>query len=248
MTQLTAGTGISLDPLGGTGIVKITATGAAAAVDSVSKIIDGDGPGGISISPATGVGDVTISSDKEWKLLAMGDDWTEEAIITIKETGVSFTTDLNYTMQRTNVGFLNWPKDPVNEIMFRPENPMDDYCVGGKFTMDLVTSGTGTYPKCQDRGFMGSIFHNTEDADEDDGIKLVINGVDMEYCPSQYGDRSNGTTSSYPGVQGEQEYFSPICYYRAGSDYASSTITELQIKEVDWSPSFSTWKWEIWYR
>ncbi|KKT38022.1 MAG: hypothetical protein UW27_C0006G0001 [Parcubacteria group bacterium GW2011_GWA1_44_13] len=118
------------------------------------------------------------------------------------------------------------------------------YCVGGGFTQNLTT-GAGTYPKCQDLHYQGTVLTRSN-INEDDAIKIAINGSDMEYCPDQLGRKSN--SAAFPGTYGYLDYFSPECHYKAGTDYLSSFVTKIEVKEIDWSGDFGKWTWEIWYR
>ena len=220
-------------------------TAAAAEADTLNTVT---GRGNTTTNSVT-VSNATIGGDiinNNWKILARGSDWAEEAVITLNSAGSSFNVDDGFNDQRVNTAIFSWPDGSVNEIMFMPKNTSEaGWCVGGNFIMNITSNAGGTSPKCTDfyNQADGSVFR--QEVTEDDAIQIAIDGVDMIYCPDQYG--RNGSLN-YPGTQGEYTYFDPICHYKAGTDYASSTISVIEIKEIDWSPSYGAWHWEIWYR
>lgn len=181
--------------------------------------------------------------DGEWKMLAQGSDWTEEALITLQAAGPSFDTDHDYADQKVNIGTFNWPQSGVvKEIIFKINNRGDDYCAGGGFTLNLGSNVESA--GCQDWGYQGTILTPWEGF-QDDGIQIAIDGVDMAYCPDQYGRVSSSAT--YKGTIGHR-YWGTQCYYKATVDYASQNINKIEIKEYDHSPDFGIWEWEIWYK
>jgi len=181
-------------------------------------------------------------SSEGYKLLAQGFDWTEEAIITITSSGISFDTDQEYGFQKVNPVLYGLPSG-ISEIIFKVKNDGDDYCVGGNGVLSL-DEGTGTNAKCTDYQYQGTTLTKLN-SEQDDWIRLSINGIEMNECPDQLERTPN---SGYVGKYGEGFSHGTFCIYSKINGDWTGEITELKIEEADWSGSFGAWEWEIWYK
>ena len=65
----------------------------------------------ITVSNATIGGDII---NNNWKILARGSDWAEEAVITLNSAGSSFNVDDGFNDQRVNTAIFSWPDGSVN--------------------------------------------------------------------------------------------------------------------------------------
>ncbi len=132
----------------------------------------------------------------------------------------------------TSSGFTSWLVKTVIPIK------------NGGFIFNLDNNNGETIPTCQDLNYRGTALTRINFS-EDDGIKIAINGVDMDYCPDQYGRKSDN--ANFKGTEGHP-YWGVLCYYKAGIDYTSSTINKIEVKEYDHSDSYGRWNWEIWHK
>lgn len=225
----------------------------------VSKIIAGPG---ITITstpadgnPGAGEGDVTISATgaagnggaSGWRLIAQASDYTEESETTINYPDqIFFTVDSGgYPNQRVNIGnFNSWSPSATTKLIFKAKSASDDFCAGGNGALNL-SGGAGTYPECQDwqldAGGATTTYVNI--TDQDDWIRLLINGTEQKYCPDQLGRVSNN--ASYPGTYGYVNAFDVFCYYEKNTHW-NGDLTSFKIQEADWSGGYGSWEWELW--
>jgi len=210
-----------------------------------------DDPG----SPTGAYAGLLIQNERrDWKLLARGNDYTEEAQINISSSGISAVTDYSYANQKVNIGAFSWPPDPkaVTEIMLVARSRSDDFCAGGRGVQNLTGppgwSSIGTFASCVDYRCQGERCTPVTISNQNDWIRLVINNniISGVPCRSPFKvggqDMLNTTEGRYGstnvGVQ---------CHYIKGPDWQGD-LTSLQLQEVDWSPYYGVWEWEIWYR
>lgn len=208
---------------------------------------------GAGVCEQTGKGNMVISSDASgsgasgWRLIAQASDYTEESETTINYPDqIFFTVDSGgYPNQRVNVGNFNgWSPSATTKLIFKAKSASDDFCTGGNGVLNL-SGGAGTYPECQDwqldAGGATTTYVNI--TDQDDWIRLVINGTAQQYCPDQLGRVSN--SASYPGTYGYVNAFDVFCYYEKNTHW-NGDLTSFKIQEADWSGGYGSWEWELW--
>jgi len=179
---------------------------------------------------------------KEFKLLAAGSDWTEEAIIMITSSGVQFETNYGSSGQLINPVLFNWP-EKLTEIIFEVINLGDDFCVGGEGVQDLDEKGTGVRSRCSSYHYDGKNLNHIP-REPNNWIRLSINNNKQKTCPDQL-DRT--PIDGYPGKYGHPLH-NTYCFYSKEKGHWQDDVRIIAIEEVDWSGSYGQWQWKIWYR
>lgn len=177
-----------------------------------------------------------------WTLLTQGTEWTEESLTTINSSGITPETDAGFSGQRIDFGNFNWPTSNPHKILLRVKNRGDDFCVGGNGTGNRASSGIGVYAKCTDFRYQGTTLTKVN-VQPRNWIQMYINGKKMIGCPDMLGRSPN---PGYPGKYGHPD-FDTFCIYD-NPTYWTGNLKSIKIETADWSKSYSTWEWEVWYK
>jgi hypothetical protein len=180
-------------------------------------------------------GELFAIENEEWKLIAQGGDFTEEARITLDATGARVVTDGQYSGQRASIGTFNWPvfsEKAVGKIAFKVLNPSDYFCMNANGTLSLA-SGIGGQGSCEQVTYRGG-GASRQNVSSPNWIDIAINGVKQTICHDAYGRNLRGLHAR-PNV-------AVVCEY----PFAGS-LDSIVIEEADWSASYGQWNWEVWY-